>query len=207
MATSSVDPTVETAGRDDPGYPARLRALGAGAPDAVWWRGTLPSRKARAVAVVGSRAVTPDGARAARRAVDVAVDSGLVVVSGLSPGVDAVAHARCVERGGVGVAVVAGGPDVAEDDDLARLAAALVAGGGAVLAEHPPGTPITDAARAARCRLQAGLVDEVLVAQYDGAGDGTVHAIRAARARGIPVVAVTPPPGPDDNAPVTGIRT
>lgn len=182
---------VRTAGASEPDYPARLRRLAADAPARVWWRGVLPARGDRAVAVVGSRRATADGAAASRRAVDAAVDAGLVVVSGLSPGIDELAHRRCLARGGVGLAVVAGGVDVAEDAGLADLAQALVAAGGAVLAEHPPGTAITGEDRARRCRLQVALVDELLVAQFDGAGDGTVHALRAARRLGVPVVAVS----------------
>ncbi|MEZ5114829.1 MAG: DNA-processing protein DprA [Candidatus Nanopelagicales bacterium] len=178
---------MRTSALGDPDYPGRLVRLGAPAPPRVWWRGVLPDPTAPAVAVVGVRAPGPAGRARARAAVERAVARGAVVVSGLSPGVDAVVHARCVDLGGVGLAVVGGGADVTEDDELAALADALVAGGGAVLALRPPGSPVTPAGRRARCPVQVVFADSVEVAELGGPDDGTRVTVESARRLGVPL--------------------
>lgn len=58
------------------------------------------------VAVVGSRKVSEDGAKRARKLARELVAHGVVVVSGLAEGVDAAAHTAAIEAGGRTIGVV-----------------------------------------------------------------------------------------------------
>lgn len=120
-----------------PRYPSMLARL-ADAPAVLWVRGQAPALSLPAVAVVGSRAASAEGLRAARLLGEGLAAAGVVVVSGLARGIDAAAHEGALGAGRT-VAVLGCGVDVAyppEHADLARR----VAETGAVVAEFPPGT-------------------------------------------------------------------
>jgi predicted Rossmann fold nucleotide-binding protein DprA/Smf involved in DNA uptake len=73
----------------DPGYPARLRErLGDQAPPVLFTVGERELLSSEGVGVVGSRAVTPEGADVARRVSARAAAEGLTTVSGGARGVD-----------------------------------------------------------------------------------------------------------------------
>jgi predicted Rossmann fold nucleotide-binding protein DprA/Smf involved in DNA uptake len=73
----------------DDDYPAGLRSrLGDRAPPALFAVGERALLTSEAIGVVGSRAVTPEGAEVARRVAARAADEGLTIVSGGARGVD-----------------------------------------------------------------------------------------------------------------------
>ena len=99
----------------DPAYPAALRDL-PDPPLAVFLRGaaSAPPPAGRAsVAIVGARRPTDAGLRLARRLGSFAAGSGLVVVSGMALGIDGAAHAGALDAGGVTIAVLGCGTDIA----------------------------------------------------------------------------------------------
>jgi DNA processing protein len=61
----------------------------------------------RCVSIVGSRKVTHEGARRARRLARLLAERGVVVVSGLAEGVDTAAHTAAIEAEGSTIAVIA----------------------------------------------------------------------------------------------------
>jgi len=65
----------------------------------------LPLRDPR-VSVVGTRQPSPTGRDVARLIVERLVKEGVIVVSGLARGIDTVAHATAIERGGKTIAVL-----------------------------------------------------------------------------------------------------
>jgi DNA processing protein len=88
-------------------YPARLRD--ATNPPALlcyqgWW--DLVNAP-RSVAIVGTREITADGIRRTRKLVRLLVQHDCVIFSGLTRGVNAVAHETALECGGATVAVAA----------------------------------------------------------------------------------------------------
>jgi DNA processing protein len=117
-----------------------------------------------AVAIVGTRRPSPYGTEVAH-----ALGRGLAlaqvpVVSGLALGIDGTAHRGCLAGGGVPVAVLACGPDVA----YPRRHRALhrrVAEAGLVLSELPPGTRPFRWSFPARNRIMAGLARMTLVVE------------------------------------------
>jgi len=122
----------------DPHWPAGLDDLGAASPHALWLRGSLDAAQPRSVALVGARACTPYGQRVACELADGLAARGAVVVSGGAYGIDAAAHRGALATG-VTWAVLAGGLD--RDYPVAHRAlfAQIVADGGALLGEAPPG--------------------------------------------------------------------
>ena len=143
-------------GRDDPRFPPLLRQAPHpplalfidGDPDTLWQP---------AVAVVGSRNASAGGRDSARLFADALCRAGITVTSGLAAGIDAAAHeAALAISGGITVAVLGTGPDVAYPRQHARLRD-RVAAAGAVVSEHPPGTPPRAMHFPGRNRIIAGL--------------------------------------------------
>jgi DNA processing protein len=188
---------VATPADDD--YPASLR----GAPDApaaLFVRGRLPEGGGVAapgappwVAVVGTRSASPYGLRVARALAEDLARGGAVVVSGLARGVDGAAHAGALAGGGETVAVLGCGADVAYPPEHAALAAE-VAARGAVVSEHPPGTPPHPGHFPRRNRIVAALARAVVVVEAPVAS-GALATARIAVEIGRDVLAV---PGPVD---------
>ena len=159
---------------DDPRYPALLRHIH-DAPPVLYVRGALPEACAwrRALAVVGTRSCTPQGAAWAREVGRDWVAAGGRVVSGLARGVDAAAH-----RGGLGatVAVLPCGLDAIHPRMHADLAEAIVAGGGLLVTEQPPGAQVERWMFAARNRIVTGLCPATVVVQSPSRGGSLISA-------------------------------
>ncbi|XRQ03797.1 DNA-processing protein DprA [Actinomadura welshii] len=125
----------------DPEWPTTLDDLGDGRPYALWLRGRGDLRHGclRSVAVVGSRAASPYGLRAAADFASALADEGWTVVSGGALGIDAAAHRGALAADGPTVAVLANGVDVpypaANEGLFAEMARRCL-----LVSESPPGT-------------------------------------------------------------------
>ena len=120
----------------EPAYPPLLARTN-DPPPLLTVAGDAAILQRRAVAIVGARNASANGARfASRLAADLA-DAGVVVVSGLARGIDGHAHRGALQGGTV--AVVAGGFDVVYPPEHEELHRDIVAAG-AVLSEMPAGT-------------------------------------------------------------------
>lgn len=172
--------------RGGAGYPAALAELPDG-PPVLFVRGALPGEPA--VAVVGTRRCTEYGRRLAAEYGAAIAEAGWCVVSGLARGVDGAAHRGVVRAGGRGVAVLGSGVDVMYPAEHADLARSLVAGGGAVVSEYPPGTPPEGWRFPPRNRIISGLASVVVVVEA-GVKGGALITAGYALAHGRPVFAV-----------------
>ncbi len=158
---------------DDPDYPARLLAVEL-PPPVLFVRGSLPAlSQPHAVAIVGTRRPTEGGRRIASRIAAAISRSGGVVVSGLAVGIDGAAHAAAVAEQAPTVAVLGGGHAQLFPQAHRRLADAIVAAGGAVIAELPPDTSPTPGTFPRRNRLISGLADASVVVEA-GIGSGAL---------------------------------
>ena len=154
----------------DPRYPAALLDL-ADPPVLLFAQGDLTLLRQPAVAVVGSRHPTAQGADHAEAFSAAFSEVGVVVVSGLARGIDGAAHlgalagqARQPRAGGGTIAVVGTGPDVVYPRAHAALAA-RIAEHGLLLSEFVPGTPPLAAHFPKRNRLVAALSRGTLVVE------------------------------------------
>jgi DNA processing protein len=149
-------------GWHDPNYPDLLRRIGnpppalfvAGDPDLLWHA---------QIAVVGSRHASAGGRDNAGEFARVFARSGFAVTSGLAQGIDTAAHRSALEHGRT-IAVVATGLDLVFPKFNHALAARIAAQG-AVVSEHPPGTPPLSEHFPSRNRIIAGLSLGTLVVE------------------------------------------
>lgn len=132
--------------------------------DGLWALGPDPTDE-RAVAVVGTRRATPYGLEIARALGRDLALADVAVVSGLATGIDAAAHVGALAAGGRTIAVVAGGVDVPMPPRNRSLYREILASGGTVLSEQPPGAPSLRPRYLERNRIIAGLAAGVVVVQ------------------------------------------
>jgi DNA processing protein len=180
-------------GPGDARYPSRLLDL-RGPPDPLWLDGDITAVSARAVSIVGTRRMTPYGARVARELASVCADAGIVVVSGLAQGVDSSAHEGALDAHGRTVAVLGCGIASYLEDARGRrrrLAHAIRASG-ALISEFPPDAPPQKWTFAQRDATIAAL-GEITVVVEAPVGSGALITAEEARRLGRPVYAV---PGP-----------
>ena len=127
---------------DDPRYPPRLRDL-RDPPAPLWVDGDVEALHARAVGIVGTRRLTPYGARVARELAGAVAAAGVVVISGLAQGVDSCAHEAALDADGATVAVLGGGIVACrrELNGRRRRLAHAIRARGALVSEFPPDAP------------------------------------------------------------------
>lgn len=119
------------------GYPALLGGL-QDAPLALFVVGNTHALALPAVAVVGTRHPSRDGARLAEQLGYELAGAGFAVVSGLALGIDAAAHRGALRAGGVTIAVMATGVDRVYPA-VHRQLAADICRSGALVSEFFPG--------------------------------------------------------------------
>ena len=117
-----------------------------------------------AVAIVGTRNPSSYGTEVANALGRGLGSAGVPIVSGLALGIDATAHRGCLEGGGVPVAVLACGPDLAYPRRHRSLHE-RVREHGVVLSELPPGTEPFRWSFPARNRIMAGLARMTIVVE------------------------------------------
>ena len=145
-------------------YPGLLREI-ADPPAVLFVTGDLGALSRPLIAVVGSRSPTPAGLKTARAFAAELVSRGAGIVSGLAVGIDAAGHRGALDGQGITVAVAGTGPDRIYPRQHASLAADILAQGGALLAEYPPGTGPVAANFPRRNRIISGLALGTLVVE------------------------------------------
>ncbi len=163
-------------------------------PDLLFVRGVLPV--VPGVAVVGSRRATRYGLNLARTMGEAMARRGVVVVSGLARGVDGAVHEGVVGVGGRAVAVLGCGPDRWYPAAHRRLGESILAGGGAVVTEYPPGTVPEPWRFPVRNRIITGLSRVTLVVEA-AIGGGALISARLGLEQGREILAI---PGDIDRA-------
>ncbi|MBM3973006.1 MAG: DNA-protecting protein DprA [Planctomycetes bacterium] len=162
-------------------------------PLCLFVRGDITAiHRSPAVAFVGSRTPTPYGVDAARELAAALARAGAILWSGLARGVDAIAHEACVAAGAPTVAVLAGGLDAIYPPEHEDLAARIVATGGCLLSELPPGHRARRGHFVRRNRILAMGVNAVVVVEASLAS-GALHTARSSAQLGADVYAL---PGP-----------
>jgi DNA processing protein len=145
-------------------YPGLLLQI-ARPPPFLFLKGSAAAIRLPQVAVVGSRKPTPAGREFAADLAAGLVRYGLAVTSGLARGIDTAAHGGALFGGGITVAVMGTGPDRVYPASNRELAACVLASGGALLTEYPPGVPPEAAHFPQRNRLISGLGLGVVVVE------------------------------------------
>ena len=171
----------------DEAYPRSLLEI-ADPPALLYAAGRTELASRPALAVVGSRNASAQGARNAESFARALSDAGLTIVSGLALGIDAAAHRGGLAGASSTVAVLGTGIDVVYPLPNAALASE-VASRGLLLSEFPPGTPPAAHHFPRRNRLISGLARGCLVVEA-ALASGSLITARAAAEQGREVFAL-----------------
>ena len=158
-------------------------------PNKLYYLGKLPESRIPNVAIVGTRKPTRYGLEVTEQLSYDLAKRGIVIMSGLALGVDAIAHKAALDAGGVTIAVQGNGLAKLYPATNQQLATRIITNGGAILSEYEP----TMTARAytflERNRIVSGLSDAVLITEAS-ARSGTLNTARHALEQGRDVFVV-----------------
>jgi DNA processing protein len=175
-------------------YPVYLKEIFA-PPPVLFVKGDIAVFDSHALGVVGTRSPTVYGREAALSITRELIDAGIVIVSGLAAGIDAVAHQACIDHGGRTIAVLGCGIDIIYPAKNAALAE-KIGSAGALVSEFPLGTRPEAFNFPRRNRIISGLSAGVLVVE-GGEKSGSLITAHYALQQGRDVFAV---PGPITSA-------
>ncbi len=148
---------------DDEAYPRRLKEIEQ-PPPVLYARGEIALSDEWAVAIVGTRRITPYGRQVTEEIARTLAHNGITIVSGLARGVDAVAHQTALAVGGRTLAVLGSGVDRVYPPEHNRLAEQIVSHG-ALLSDYSPGTPPEGPNFPPRNRIISGLSLAIVVTE------------------------------------------
>ncbi|NJC98551.1 MAG: DNA-protecting protein DprA [Anaerolineae bacterium] len=120
-------------------YLQRLKEIEQPSP-VLYIRGEYLPDDLFAVAIVGTRRVTPYGRQITEELASFLAANGMTVISGLARGVDAIAHQTALKPVGRTIAVLGSGVDKIYPPEHRALAEQMLARG-AVISDYAPGTP------------------------------------------------------------------
>lgn len=150
------------------------------------WENILSRPK---VAIVGSRKVTPYGTAVTKQVASELALAGVVVVSGLAYGVDAIAHQAALDAGGITAAILPTSLDAIYPVRHTQLAHTMVEQGGALITEYKTGSTPFKWSFVERNRIVSGFADALIVTEA-AAKSGTLHTADFALDQGREVFAV-----------------
>lgn len=138
-------------------------------PKKLYIKGTMPAPDAVYLAVVGSRKYSSYGKQAAEKIIKDLAGTGIVIVSGLALGIDAIAHRAALDAGLTTVAFPGSGLN---DSALYpavnyNLAKKIISEGGALLSEFEPNFRATTYSFPQRNRLMAGISRGALIIEAE----------------------------------------
>ena len=179
---------------DAPPFPSSLKLIPR-PPAGVWVKGCLPSPTVPSVAIVGARAATGNGTRAAYGWAEHLVQAGYQVISGGALGIDAGAHEGALAAGGQTYAVLGCGVNVTYPDRHAGLFRRIAQQGG-LLSEYAPDTLPRPGQFPVRNRLIVGLAETVVVVEAQ-LRSGALVTAKLAHKQGRRLLAMPGSPGTD----------
>jgi len=156
---------IRTTNIQDENYPKLLKGI-KNAPEVIYYRGEMKSDE-NCFAVVGTRRFSPYGKQVALEMAGDLAEAGLIIVSGLAPGIDTFAHTATVERRKRTIAVLGTGVDeksIYPQSNL-KLAQKILETGGALISEYPPDQRGTQFTFPQRNRIISGLSLGILVVE------------------------------------------
>jgi DNA processing protein len=171
----------------DGAYPARLKEIDQ-PPPVLYVRGEYLPDDLFAVAIVGTRRVTPYGRQITEEIASFLAANGITVISGLARGVDVIAHQSSLRAGGRTIAVLGSGVDKIYPPEHRALAEQMMERGG-IISDYAPGTPPDASNFPPRNRIISGLSLAVVVVEA-GETSGALITAEFAAEQGREVFAV-----------------
>lgn len=152
-------------------------------PKTLYYYGKLPEIRRPSVAIVGTRKPTRYGTEVTQRIAYELAQQGIVVISGMALGVDALAHRAALDAGGTTIAVQANGLDTLYPRTNQRLGEDIIQQGGAIISEYEPSVAARDFQFLERNRIVSGLADAIIITEA-AARSGTLNTARHALEQG-----------------------
>ena len=158
-------------------------------PQTLYYIGRLPERRLPTVAIVGTRKPTAYGKEVTTQLASELARRGIVIVSGMALGIDAIAHRAALDAGGTTIAVQANGLAKLRPFTNRQLGEDIIAQGGAIISEYEPNEPPYLVRFLERNRIVSGLSDAVLITEASSRS-GTLNTARNALEQGKEVFVV-----------------
>jgi DNA processing protein len=152
-------------------------------PKTLHYIGKIPNHRLITVAIVGTRRPSVYGKEVTHRLSSDLAKRGVVIVSGLALGVDAIAHAAALEVGGTTLAVLGNGLPKIQPTSNRGLAERIVQQGGAIFSEYDDNEEARPHYFLERNRLVAGLADAIIITEA-ATRSGTLNTASHALAQG-----------------------
>ena len=189
------DKSIEVITQNDCRYPVDFKNL-SDPPICLFVKGDLKKWNLQEtkyfIGIVGTRKPTSYGLQITNRLARELSDLGFVIVSGLALGIDAAAHQAALTAKGKTIAFLGCGVDIPYPRENIKIYDQIIASGGLIISEFPPGRLVQKGLFIARNRLISGLSAGVLV--VEGMKDsGSLVTARFAAEQGKTVFA---PPSP-----------
>jgi DNA processing protein len=172
---------------EDEAYPSRLKEIDQ-PPPVLYIRGEYLPDDLFAVAIVGTRRVTPYGRQVTEEISSFLAANGITVISGLARGVDAIAHQTALRAGGRTIGVLGSGVDKIYPPEHRAMAEQMMERG-AIISDYAPGTPPDASNFPPRNRIISGLSLAVVVIEA-GETSGALITAEFAAEQGREVFAV-----------------
>jgi DNA processing protein len=148
----------------DNDYPPVLAAIPQ-PPACLYVMGEVATLPLPQIAIVGSRDPSRSGLRDAYELAASLVSGGFTITSGLAQGIDGAAHRGALDGGGKTIAVMGTGLDQVYPKSHGKLMRNILASGGAVVTEFPPGMPPRRENFPRRNRIVSGLSCAVVIVE------------------------------------------
>lgn len=158
-------------------------------PTKLYYIGTLPQKRLPTVAIVGTRKPTAYGKEVTSKLANGLASRGVVIVSGLALGVDAIAHRAALDAGGITIAVQANGLSKIYPRSNEMLGRAITENSGAIISEYEPNMPAMAHQFLERNRIVSGLADAIIITEA-AIKSGTMSTASHALAQGKEVFVV-----------------
>jgi DNA processing protein len=155
---------INTLSPDESDY-LKILATIAQQPKKLHYIGTLPAKRKISVAIVGTRRPSTYGKEVTHRLASDLAKRGIVIVSGLALGVDAIAHTAALDAGGTTLAVLGNGLPKIQPATNRALAERIVDSGGAVMSEYDRDEDARPHYFLQRNRLVSGLADAIIITE------------------------------------------
>jgi DNA processing protein len=159
----------------DGAYPQRLLHC-TDAPSLLFYKGAADLNASKVLAIIGTRTNTEYGKKCTDALVADLAAHGVLIVSGLAYGIDAIAHKAALKNGLPTVGVVGHGLDKIYPHQHSTLAREMVLGPGGLLSEFWSGTGPDKHNFPLRNRIVAGMSDATLVIETDIRGGSMITA-------------------------------
>ena len=152
-------------------------------PTRLYYIGTLPEERVPTIAIVGTRKPSSYGTEVTTQIATDLARRGVIIVSGLALGVDALAHRATLDAGGTTIAVLANGLSKITPTTNRQLGENIIEKGGAIVSEYEPNEPPMAHKFLERNRIVSGLSDAILITEAS-ARSGTLNTARHALEQG-----------------------